>query len=223
MLLQVPNVLGSTEVASIRRSLEGAQFTDGRDTAGPGAREVKRNVQLPMDAAVSKTCAAIVLEALRRNPIFFAGALPCRIQGPSFNRYDIGMTYGDHVDNAVMQSTPLVRSDLAATLFLSDKADYDGGELAVNDTYGAHKIKLDAGSMILYPAGSIHHVEPVTRGSRLAAVLWIQSMVRDDARRRLLVELDITIGGLRQKTGTSAEVTTLTSIYHNLLRMWAET
>ncbi len=184
---------------------------------------MKRNLQLPQSSDASKRCAKVVVEALGRNAAFFSAALPHRIHGPIFNRYDGGMTYGEHVDNAVM-GTPSTRTDIAATLFITAPEDYDGGELIVHDNYGAHRIKLAAGNIIVYPASSLHRVQPVTRGSRVAAILWIQSMVRDPMQRRMLFELDASIGALRKAGGAGErELNTLTSVYHNLIRMWADT
>jgi PKHD-type hydroxylase len=223
LILQIPGVLNRNELDALQGELRRASFEDGGATAGPVAREVKRNLQVPMGSEAGRKCAPIVLEALRRSAIFFSAALPLRVHGPVFNRYDAGMTYGEHVDNALMGSTNPVRTDLAATLFLSAPEDYDGGELTVQDSLGAHSVKLAAGSMVLYPGHSVHHVTPIGRGSRLAAVLWIQSLVRDDQQRRLLFELDVCLGSLREKMPGSPEFASLTAIYHNMLRLWSET
>jgi len=223
LLLQIPGVLNQGEIERLRSELAQASFEDGASTAGFVAREVKRNLQVPQNSEASRKCGAIVLDALRRNTMFYSAALPHRVHGPVFNRYDPGMTYGEHVDNAVMGGTVSVRTDLAATLFLSAPDEYAGGELTVHDTFGAHRVKLPAGSMILYAGSSTHHVEPITSGRRLAAVLWVQSMVRDQAHRLSLFELDISLGALRQKVPDAPELSTLTALYHNLLRMWAET
>lgn len=222
MLLQIPAVLNQNEVQSLLGMLRSAQFEDGAASAGFVAREVKRNLQVPMQSETAQKGGAVVLDALRRNAMFYSAALPNRVYGPTFNRYDPGMTYGDHVDNAIMLSSGSVRTDVAATLFLSAPEDYDGGELTIQDRLGVQKVKLAAGGMIVYPGNSVHRVEPITRGSRLAAVLWIQSMVREDARRQSLFELDMALGSLRQKLPSAPEVATLTALYHNLLRMWAE-
>ncbi len=223
MLIQIPAILNAAELDTLRKELKEADYQDGAATAGKVAREVKRNLQLPQSSDASKRCAKVVVEALGRNAAFFSAALPHRIHGPIFNRYDGGMTYGEHVDNAVM-GTPSTRTDIAATLFITAPEDYDGGELIVHDNYGAHRIKLAAGNIIVYPASSLHRVQPVTRGSRVAAILWIQSMVRDPMQRRMLFELDASIGALR-KAGSAGEreLNTLTSVYHNLIRMWADT
>lgn len=223
MLLQIPGVLNQGEVDALRTELARAGFEDGAATAGFVAREAKRNLQVPQNSETARGCGAAVLEALRRNATFYSAALPHRVHGPVFNRYDPGMTYGEHVDNAVMGGAVSVRTDLAATLFLSAPEDYEGGELTVHDSFGAHRVKLPAGSMILYAGSSVHHVEPVRRGSRLAAVLWIQSMVRDQERRLALFELDMSLGALRPHLPDAPELAALTKLYHNLLRMWAET
>jgi len=223
MLLQIPNVLKPEEITALRGMLTDASFEDGGATAGFAAREVKKNLQIPVASEIGRKGGAIVLEALRRNAMFFSAALPHRIHGPIFNRYDTGMTYGEHVDNALMGSPISVRSDVAATLFLTPPEDYDGGELTVHDSYGAHRIKLAAGNMIVYPATSRHRVEPITRGSRVSVVMWIQSLVRDEMQRRLLFEMDVALGSLRKQKGTEKEGATLTSVYHNLVRLWSET
>jgi PKHD-type hydroxylase len=223
MLLQIPAVLGEQEHVALRSSLEKAHFEDGKATAMPKAREVKHNLQLPEGGEAARRLAPTVLDALRRSPLFFSATLPKRISGPLFNRYDAGMDYGDHLDTALIQGPSLVRSDIAATIFLTPPQDYEGGELVIQDSFGAHRVKLPAGSMIVYPASSLHRVEPVRRGSRLAAVLWVESLVRDESRRRVLFDLDQAIGSLAQKLPASQEGQSLSATYHNLLRMWAET
>ena len=224
MLLQIPGVLKPEELSSLRELIGGAGFEDGAATAGIAAREVKRTLQIPQASEIGRKGAAIVVEALRRNAVFFSAALPHRMHGPIFNRYDVGMTYGEHVDNALMGASPAtVRTDVSATLFLTPPEDYDGGELTVHDSYGAHRIKLPAGSMIVYPATSRHRVEPVTRGSRVSAILWVQSLVRDDMQRRLLFEMDMAVNALRKIAGAEKEVASFTAVYHNLVRLWSET
>ena len=222
MLLQIPAVLKPAEVSSLREGLAKADYEDGGATAGFSAKQVKKNLQLPQKGEASRKLAGVILEALKRNTVFFSSALPHRIHGPLFNRYDPGMTYGDHVDNALMGAPVTIRTDIAATLFLTDPKEYDGGELIVHDTYGAHRIKLAAGNMIVYPASSRHRVEPITRGSRVSAVMWIQSLVRDETHRRLLFEMDVSIGALRKQKVNQKEVAMLTSVYHNLMRLWSE-
>jgi PKHD-type hydroxylase len=218
MLLQIPALLNAGDLDVVRRSLAGARFVDGAASANERARSIKRNLQFAAEDPASDPGTRTVHEALRRSPTFFSAALPCHTQGPIFNRYDSGMTYGDHLDAALITSPQLMRSDIATTVFISDPAEYEGGELVIQDSFGAHRVKLAAGSAIVYPASSIHRVEPVTRGSRLAAILWVQSLVRDEARRRILFELDMVIGGL---AGTN-HAQPLGAVYHNLLRMWAE-
>jgi PKHD-type hydroxylase len=222
LILQIPGILNQTELDTLRAELGRARFEDGAATAGYAAREVKRNLQVPQDSEIGRKCAPIVVQALQRNPIFFSAALPHRLHGPVFNRYEPGMTYGEHVDNALMGMPATVRTDVSATLFLSAPQDYDGGELVVQES-GGEGLKLAAGSIVIYPSTSAHRVLPVRRGARLAAVLWIQSLVRDDMQRRLLFELDVSLGALREKLPAAAELATLTAIYHNLLRQWAET
>ena len=223
MILQIPEMLKHAELEALRAELRRATFEDGAATAGPIAREVKRNLQLPQGSEASRRCAPVVLEALRRNPTFFSAALPLRVHGPIFNRYEAGMTYGEHVDNALMGTVNPVRADLSATLFISSPEEYDGGELVVHDSFGAHRVKLAAGSMVLYPGNTVHEVTPLSRGTRHAAILWIQSLVRDEAQRRILFELDFSLGGLREKLPAAPEVNALTATYHNLLRLWSET
>ena len=222
MLLQVPEALNSGELETLRAELSGATFADGAKTAGATARGVKHNLQLPTNSAATRKCAPLVLAALRRNKLFLSAALPHRIHGPLFSRYDPGMTYGDHVDNALMGTQVSVRTDLAATLFLTPPDSYEGGELSIHDSFGVHRVKLPAGSMVVYPASSTHRVEPIKHGSRIAAVLWIQSLVRDEAHRQVLLELDLALAALREKASGASEVAVLTSIYHKLLRLWAE-
>lgn len=226
MMIQIPEVLSAAELAEVRRLIESAEWIDGNATSGAQAALAKRNRQLPEDSPAAKRAGEIVLDALGRNPMFVAAALPAKVWPPLFNRYAGGERFGMHVDNAVRLRRgggERLRSDLSATLFLSSPEDYDGGELTVEDTYGAHVVKLGAGDLILYPASSLHHVTPVTSGERIAAFFWIQSMVRDDSRRRLLFEMDVAIQRLASEVGQGHEsLVALTGTYHNLLRMWAE-
>ncbi|KTT21866.1 Fe2+-dependent dioxygenase [Pseudacidovorax intermedius] len=225
MMVHVPQVLSPAQVAQMRAALDAADWIDGRDTVGPQGARVKHNRQLAEQSPVALEQGRIIREALAGHPLFFSAALPARLVPPLFNRYEGGETYGLHVDGAV-RSLPggggQLRTDLSCTLFLCEPEDYDGGELEVVDTYGTHEVKLPAGDLILYPASSLHQVHPVTRGARVCAFFWLQSMVRDDARRALLFELDRNIQSLRQRLGESAESVALTATYHNLLRMWAE-
>lgn len=226
MLLHVPNLLTADQVNHMRQQLLASNdWVDGKQTVGSQGAEVKRNRQLDDQSALRQTLAQQVLEALAQNPLFFSAALPLRILPPRFNRYSGGETYGFHIDGSVMRmpNGQQLRSDLSCTLFLNDIDDYDGGELVVNDTYGEHEIKLPAGDAILYPASSLHCVTPVTRGERLAAFFWIQSMVRDPQQRQLLLDMDSAITRLRN-TGADRDATVqLAGNYHNLLRSWADT
>ncbi len=229
MLLRVPEVLSAEAVQRCRQIIEAGDWADGRITAGTQSEQVKNNRQLPEDSEASKAARAIVLEALSKSALFITGALPKKTFPPLFNRYDgASNAFGNHIDNAVRTSKATglwVRTDLSATLFLSQPDEYDGGELVIEDTFGTQSVKLAAGDLILYPASSVHRVEPVTRGTRLASFFWIESMVRDDAQRRLLFDLDMAILALRSSgDGDDSEpVVKLTGCYHNLLRMWADT
>jgi PKHD-type hydroxylase len=226
MILAIPDLVTPDECSRLRALLAAAPWTDGRLTAGPQSASVKNNRQLPEDCREAREAGAIVEAALARNPTFFSAALPRRIYPPLFNRYD-GETnaFGNHVDNAIRRiggAGEAIRTDLSATLFLVDPGGYDGGELVIEDTFGTKAVKLPAGHMVLYPSSSVHRVEPVTSGTRVAAFFWLESMVRGDERRRLLFELDTAITSLRAREGESAEAVRLASCYHNLLRMWAD-
>ena len=225
MLLHIPKVLTDSQVAYCRTLLDDAKWVDGRETSGHLAARVKHNRQVDEGTPEAREMGSIVVAALERTPLFMAAALPLRVFPPLFNRYEPGMAFGAHVDNAIREltSSPLrVRTDLSATLFLSAPEEYDGGELVVDDTYGAHSVKLPAGDMILYPATSLHRVLPVTRGARLASIFWVQSMVRDDGERSLLFDLDVAISQVSEATPDNPGVGALTSCYHNLLRRWAD-
>ena len=228
MLLAIPNVLDATQVAEFRAALDGADWTDGRITAGHQSAQAKDNAQLPEGSPVARALGEQLLAALARNSTFFAAALPKRIYPPLFNRYAGGQSFDWHVDNAVRYdrsrgSVDPVRTDLSATLFLADPGDYDGGDLEIEDTYGTQRVKLPAGHMVLYPGTSLHRVLPVTRGARVASFFWMQSMVRDDARRRMLFELDVSIRQLTAELHDHDALVRLTGAYHNLLRQWADT
>ncbi len=226
MLLRVPNVLTPDDLAKCRERLAAAQWGDGRVTAGHQSVKVKENLQLAQDSAEARELGALVVAALERSPLFISAALPKQVFPPLFNKYEPGMAFGAHVDNAIRQvpGTPRrIRTDVSATLFFSAPEDYDGGELIVDDTYGTHSVKLPAGDMILYPATSLHRVAPVTRGSRVAAFFWIQSMVKDDGERTLLFNLDRAIMQLGQASPDLPALVQLTAIYHNLVRKWGET
>ena len=223
MLLAIPDVLSAEQVAEARRLLDTADWIDGRVTAGHQSARAKDNLQVPEDHPVARQLGDLILASLQRNPLFISSALPLRVFPPLFNRYEGGQSFGNHVDNAIRQAPSIrIRTDLSATLFLAGPQEYDGGELVVEDTYGVHAVKLDAGHMVLYPSSSLHHVRPVTRGARLASFFWIQSMVRDDGDRTLLFDLDTAIQRLSVDLPDHPAATQLTSVYHNLLRRWAD-
>ena len=226
MLVKCEAVLTKEEVAHCRSVLEGTQWVDGKITAGAQSALAKHNLQVLEDAPQARALGEIVLRALARSQTFNSAAVPFRVFPPLFNRYDIGMKFGAHVDNAIRfipGPNIRVRTDLSATLFLSDPDDYDGGELVIEDTYGTQSVKFAAGDMVLYPATSLHRVEEITRGSRWASFFWIQSMVKDDGGRALLYNLDQSIIKTRAALGDKHEaVLRLTAVYHNLLRKWAE-
>lgn len=226
MLIAIPDVLTSDELAQVRSTIDPADWIDGNATSGAQSALAKRNRQLAEDSPAARDAGALILDALGRSALFVAAALPLKVFPPLFNRYEGGEAFGAHLDTAVRihrGSDFRVRADLSATLFLDDPDSYDGGELVVEDTFGEHRVKLPAGHLVLYPASSIHRVEPVTRGARTAAFFWAQSMVRDDAARRLLFELDTAVQDVAATNGQGAPATIkLTGIYHNLLRRWAE-
>jgi PKHD-type hydroxylase len=226
MMLEVPNLLDADGVARLRATIDAGEWVDGNATSGPQAALAKRNEQLAEDSPAHRDGAALVLDALGQSPLFIAAALPARIFPPLFNRYAGGQGFGTHIDNAIRMKRGTdfrIRSDLSATLFLSDPESYDGGELVIEGSFGAQAIKLPAGHMILYPASSLHRVEPVTRGSRVASFLWLQSIVRDGEVRRHLFELDQSVQTLAAERGQGdATVIRLTGLYHNLLRRWAD-
>jgi PKHD-type hydroxylase len=225
MLLQIGAVLTAEQVHSVRRCLTGAAWADGRLTAGYRSAEVKSNLQVPQSDPAAAEPSNLVVRALERNATFVSATLPHHVYPPLFNRYEPGMGFGDHVDNAVRQipGTPhRLRTDVSATLFLSAPDEYDGGELVIEDLYGAHSVKLAAGDMVVYPASSLHRVAPVTRGTRDAAFFWIQSMVREDSARALLYDMDLSIRELTARGGDARSLLRLTSCYHNLLRRWAD-
>jgi len=227
MLLKIPQILDAAGVARAHELLAEAPWADGRTTAGRQAAQVKNNQQLQPGSDQHRELQALVLQALEKHPLFFSATLPKRVLPPLFNRYaGAANTYGAHVDQAVRYlpgGTQRVRTDISCTLFLSDPADYDGGELVIDTTFGEQRVKLAAGDMVVYPGTSVHRVEPVTRGARLASFFWIESMVRADEQRRLLYEMDMSLMKLRGELGETAELVQLTGTYHNLLRMWADT
>jgi PKHD-type hydroxylase len=224
MIAHIETLLTTDQVAQFRARLGAAEWVDGRVTAGSQAALAKRNLQVAAEAPVARELGEIILGALGRHPDFVSAALPLRVFPPLFNRYEAGMAFDAHVDNAIrFAGTQRYRTDLSATLFLSDPADYDGGELIIEDTYGAHAVKLAAGDLVLYPASSTHRVAAVTRGTRWAAFFWVQSMVRSDEQRGLLQGLDRAIRELGGKIGQGEpSVVDLAGTYHNLIRMWAD-
>lgn len=225
MLIRIPNVLSAAEVARCREALEQAPWEDGRQSAGYLSAAVKRNGQLPDNDPTARRLGEMILAALEKNALFTAAALPLKLLPPLFNRYADGQSYGPHVDGAIrpVTGTPYrIRTDLSATLFLSDPDSYDGGGLVVSDTFGERSTRLPAGDMVLYPGTSLHSVEPVKRGVRLAAFFWIQSMVRDDGQRTILFELDSSIQKLAVDVPDHAALVNLAGVYHNLLRCWAD-
>lgn len=225
MLIPIPELLSAEQVAECRRVLDEAEWVDGRVTAGHQSARAKENLQLPEGHPAARQLGDVILAALERNSLFMAAALPLKVFPPLFNCYKSGQAFGTHVDNAVRQITGTphrVRTDLSATLFLSQPDEYDGGELVVEDTYGVQNIKLPAGHLILYPATSLHCVRPVTRGARIASFFWIQSMVRDDGERMVLFDLDMAIQRIGQDLPDHPSTVQLTGVYHNLLRRWAD-
>lgn len=226
MLITIPDVLTAEQVAHCRSVLAAADWTDGLVSAGHQGARVKNNSQLPEQSAAALQLGDLVLGALERNALFISAALPSIVYPPMFNRYEGGQQFGAHIDNAVRLlpgSGRKIRTDVSATLFLSDPDEYDGGELMIEDTYGAHSAKLPAGHLLLYPSTSLHKVEAVTRGARIASFFWVQSMVRDDGQRTLLFDMDSAIQQLGATQADATALVRLTGSYHNLLRMWSET
>ena len=225
MIIVIPGVFSPTEVERIRGHLDAADWQDGNATAGAQAQQVKQNQQLPLDSQLTRQLGEIILSTLGKHPTFISAALPLKIFPPMFNRYRTGETYGLHVDNAIRYApgspTP-IRTDLSATLFFSEPDEYDGGELVIQDTYGTQRVKFAAGDMVLYPSTSLHKVEAVTRGARLASFFWIQSLVREDAQRTLLYEMDQAIQKLTADVPDHPSLVQLTGTYHNLLRRWVD-
>jgi PKHD-type hydroxylase len=225
MLIAIPNVLTVEQVKQARAALDASDWMDGKGTTGVQAARVKENSQLASDHPLAQEIGQMILQALSRNLLFMSAALPFSILPPMFNRYAGGQYYGAHVDNAIRQvpgTSQRIRTDLSCTLFFSEPDEYEGGELVVEDLFGTQQVKLPAGHMVLYPSSSLHHVRPVTRGARVASFFWVQSMIRDDAKRRVLFDMDMAIVRLNQELPDHQSVLSLTSTYHNLLRMWAE-
>jgi PKHD-type hydroxylase len=231
MVLTIPGVLTAAQAADFRRSLEAAEWVDGKATAGYLSSRAKNNAQLREEQPLTRHLGNTILATLDGNQLVIAAALPLKVLPPLFNRYAGGQSYGDHIDGAIqpLPGTPeRVRTDLSATLFLTDPADYDGGELFIGEDggksgQGGRGVKLPAGDLMLYSAGTVHRVTPVTRGVRLAAFFWVQSMVRDDTRRALLFELDRTLQQLAGIPANHDACVRLAGLYHNLLRQWADT
>jgi PKHD-type hydroxylase len=225
MLLHIPQVLTAPQIAKSLECLAEANWADGRMTSGYLSLKTKDNRQTSDDDVAARRVGSMIVEVLEHHSLFITGTLPFKVVPPIFNRYDVGNTFGNHVDNAIRQlpgSIQRLRTDISATLFLSAPEEYDGGELMIEDTYGMHSVKLAAGDLILYPSSSVHHVKPVTRGVRFAAFFWIQSMVRDDGQRTLLFDLDMAIQQLRIAVPEHVAILQLSNVYHNLLRRWAD-
>lgn len=225
MLLQIPDVLTAEQAADCRRKIEKTEWVDGRVTAGHQSARAKNNLQIPETHPLAEEMGELILSSLERHSLFVSAALPSKVFPPLFNRYEGGHSFGNHVDNAIRQVTGTphrIRTDLSATLFLTNPEDYDGGELVVEDTYGVHSVKLPAGHLVLYPATSLHNVRPVTRGARISSFFWIQSMIRDDGKRTILFDMDMAIQRIVEDASDHPSAIQLTGVYHNLLRRWAE-
>lgn len=225
MLITIPDVLPAKVLAQHRACLEAAEWVDGNVTSGHQSARAKVNQQLPEDSAAAREVGGAILQALSSHPTFMAGALPQHVFPPLFNRYGVGHRFGSHIDNAVRQhrlSGARLRTDLSATLFFAGPEEYDGGELIIEDDFGTHSVKLPAGHLVLYPASSRHHVTEVTRGQRMGAFFWVQSMIRDDGQRRILWDMDRAIQALTTELDEHPSLVSLTGSYHNLLRRWAD-
>ena len=227
MMISIPGLIDAETLLRLRAIIDGADWVDGNVTSGEQSALAKRNEQLPEDSAAAREAGSIILDALGHSSLFFAAALPLKVFPPLFNRYGEGEAFGTHVDNAIRirrGSDFRIRSDISVTVFLEDPENYDGGVLVIEDHYGMQEVKLPAGHAVVYPSSSLHHVTPVTRGRRVASFFWLQSMVRDDAARRMLFDLDQSVQRLTgQLGGADRSVIELTSLYHNLLRRWADT
>lgn len=224
MLLHIPEVLSKAQVVALRSTLDAGSWLDGATTAGPLAAEAKNNLQFSTESPDYSALSQSIISALERHPLFVSAALPRRILPPMFNRYAGGNHYGNHVDNAIQadgRNGERLRTDISVTVFLSEPESYDGGDLIIEDTYGSHEVKLPAGDAIIYPSSSLHRVEPVTAGQRIASFLWVESLVRDAWRRSMLFNLDMTLIKLRGQVGNTDEIVALTGHYHNLLRQWS--
>jgi len=224
MLLAIPDVLTSAQVAEGRKILEAATWVDGRVTAGHQGYHVKNNLQLPEGSPAGRQVGEMIVNALRNNQLFMSAALPLHVLPPMFNKYSGGQTFGTHIDGAVrsLPNGQRIRTDISCTLFFAGPDEYDGGELIVEDTYGSKSVKLPAGHMIMYPSTSLHQITPVTRGTRFCSFFWMQSMIRDNGHRSLLFDMDVAIQRLNAENPTHPSNIALAGIYHNLLRQWAE-
>ena len=225
MLITIPDILTAAQVSHARQLLASADWVDGRVTAGHQSAMAKNNMQIAEGSPVAQELGDLILQALGQNPLFISAALPMKVFPPLFNSYSGGQSFGTHVDNAIRHvkgSSHRVRSDLSATLFLTPPEEYDGGELIIEDNYGVHSVKLPLGHMVLYPSSSLHRVEPISRGRRVSSFFWIQSMIRSDAQRTLLFDLDNATQRVNRDMPTNPAAVQLTGIYHNLLRQWAE-
>lgn len=225
MLIEIPSLLSAEELVGVRQTLLNEPWGDGKATAGVGSARAKRNRQIAEDNPVAARLGERILTRLSDNALFMSAALPKKIYPPLFNRYGEGEAFGFHIDNAIRGIKGVrerVRTDLSATLFLSEADSYDGGELVIRDTFGDRRVKLAAGSLVLYPGTSVHRVEPVTRGERIAAFFWIESLVREDSQRALLLDMDVAIQRLDQQQADAESLLQLTGVYHNLLRRWSD-
>jgi PKHD-type hydroxylase len=224
MILNIPELLNTNQLTQAREFLEKADWINGKISAGAQAAQVKNNQEISKDSPSAQKLGQIITTALASNKLFAMAALPVKVSPPAFNRYENQQTYGPHIDNAIrpLPGGGLIRGDISATLFLSNPDEYDGGELAVEDTFGTHQIKLPAGHMVIYPASSLHQVKPITRGARLASFFWIQSIIRNDQQRTLLLDLELATQTLRQSHPQHPSITALVGVYNNLLRQWAE-
>lgn len=226
MLVEIDRLFSAAELHTLRQQLLAQPWVDGKATAGVQSAQAKHNRQLDEDDPVARQLGGLILQRLSDNPLFMSAALPKRIYPPLFNRYGEGEGFGFHIDNAIRGIKGVrerVRTDLSATLFLADPDSYDGGELVIRDTFGERQVKLPAGHLVLYPGSSLHRVEPVTRGERLAAFFWIESLVREDSQRSLLLDMDVAIQRLTAQGADASSLLELTGVYHNLLRRWGDT
>ena len=227
MLLHIPSVLSRDDLLHIRSQLQTGEWVDGRGTAGSQSAQAKRNLQIAPESELGRELSTFILRKLGTNPLFNSAVLPLRVVPPLFNRYDVGMRFGAHVDNALRpipsSGGQRIRTDVSSTLFLSGPDEYEGGELLIHDSSGEQAIKLPAGDMIVYPTTALHSVSEVTHGSRWASFFWTQSMVREESRRRVLYDLDQAVMDLRTRLSDhDPAVLQLVNCYHNLMRQWCD-